>query len=156
MHEQTYTIKDLTHQMHVDAKANRTAAVQAEDAHQDALAALVEEFWSKIEEAYAVANTETEKKLEAKSYHILADREHMKSLAKERTKNNEKMDKEHASKRAIVAHSHKHWIKALACNLSNQKKASEKEQKKESEKMQNKLEVVEREISDEQKFNQDR
>ena len=29
VHEQKSTIKDLTHQMHVDAKANRTAAVQA-------------------------------------------------------------------------------------------------------------------------------
>ena len=47
--------------MHVDAKANRTAAVQAEDAQQAALAALTEEFASEIEEAYAVANTETEK-----------------------------------------------------------------------------------------------
>ena len=59
VHEQKSTIKDLTHQMH--AKANRTAAVQAEDAHQAALAALSEEFTSEIEEAYAVVNTETEK-----------------------------------------------------------------------------------------------
>ena len=66
------------------------------------------------------------------------------------------MDKERARQCAVVAHSHKQWIKTLARNLSTQKKASEKEQKKESEKMQNKLEVVEREISDEQKFNQDR
>ena len=29
VHEQKSTINDLTHQMHVDAKANRTAAVQA-------------------------------------------------------------------------------------------------------------------------------
>ena len=49
--------------MHVDAKANHTATVQAEDAHQAALAALSEEFASEIDEAYAVANTETEKKL---------------------------------------------------------------------------------------------
>ena len=62
MHNQKSTIKDLTHQMHVDAKANRTAAVQAEDAHQDALAALSEDFASEIDEAYAVAKTETEKK----------------------------------------------------------------------------------------------
>ena len=47
--------------MHVDAKANRTAAVQAEDAHQSALAALSEDFASEIDEAYAIANTETEK-----------------------------------------------------------------------------------------------
>ena len=80
----------------------------------------------------------------------------MKSLAKERTKHNENMDKECASQCAIVAHSHKQWIKTLDRNLSTQKKASEKEQKKESEKMQKKLEVVEREIIYEQKFNQDR
>ena len=49
--------------MHVDEKSNRTAAVQAEDAHQAALADLSEEFTSKIEEAYAVSNTETEKDL---------------------------------------------------------------------------------------------
>ena len=61
--------------MHVDAKSNRTAAVQAEYAHQDALAALSEEFASEIDEAYAVANTETEKKLEAESCRILAHRE---------------------------------------------------------------------------------
>ena len=79
--------------MHVDAKANRTAAVQAEDAQQASLAALEEEFASEIEEAYAVSNTETEKNLEAESCRILADREHMKSLAKECTKHNEKMDK---------------------------------------------------------------
>ena len=48
--------------MHVDAKTNRTDAVQAEDAHQAALASLSEEFASKIDEAYVVANTETEKK----------------------------------------------------------------------------------------------
>ena len=48
--------------MHVDAKANRTAAVQAEDAHQSDLAYLSEEFASKIDESYAVANTNTEKK----------------------------------------------------------------------------------------------
>ena len=41
VHEQKSTIKDLTHQMHVDAKANRTSAVQAYDAHQAALAALL-------------------------------------------------------------------------------------------------------------------
>ena len=41
--------------------ANRTAAVQAEDAHQAALASLSEEFESEIYEAYAVYNTETEK-----------------------------------------------------------------------------------------------
>ena len=87
--------------------------------------------------------------MEAESCHILADRDHMKSLAKERTNHNEKMDKERARQRAIVAYPHKQWIKTLARNLSTQKKASEKQQKKESEKMQKKLEVVEREISDE-------
>ena len=92
MHEQKSAIKDLTHQMHVDAKSNRTPAVQSEDAHQADLAALVEEFASEIEEAYAVANTNTEKKLEAESCRILTDRAHMKSLAKERTKHNENMD----------------------------------------------------------------
>ena len=66
------------------------------------------------------------------------------------------MDKERASQRAVVTHSHKQWIKTLACNLYTQKKASKKEQKKETEKMQKKLEVVEREISYERKFNQDR
>ena len=66
------------------------------------------------------------------------------------------MNKERARQRAVLAHSHKQWIKTLAWNLSKQKKASEKEQKKESEKMQKKLEVVEREISYERKFNQDR
>ena len=106
--------------MHVDAKANRTTAVQAEDAHQDALAALSEEFASKIEKAYAVDNTETEKKLEAESCRILADREPMKSLEKERTKHNEKMDKERAGKCAIVAHSQKQWIKTLDRKLSTQ------------------------------------
>ena len=118
VHKQKSTIKDLTHKIHVDAKANRTAAVQAEDAPQASLAALEEEFSSKIEEAYAVANTETEKKLEAESCHILADREHMKILAKEFTKHNEKMNKERARQRAIVAHSHKQWIKPLSRNLS--------------------------------------
>ena len=41
-------------------------------------------------------------------------------------------------------------------NLSTQRKDSEKDQKKESEKMQKKLEVVEREITGEQRFNQDK
>ena len=59
--KQRSKIKDLTHQMHVDAKAKRTAEVQAEDTHQAALVALSEEFASEIDEAYAVANTETEK-----------------------------------------------------------------------------------------------
>ena len=59
------------------------------------------------------------------------------------------MDKERASQRDIVAHSHKQWIKTLSRNLYTQKRASEKEQKKESEKIQKKLEVVEREIDDE-------
>ena len=131
--KQKSTIKDLTHHMHVDAKANRTAAVQAEDAHQADLAALSEEFASEIDEAYAVANTDIEKKLEAESCRILADREHMKSLEKERTKHNKKMDKERAVQCAYVAHSHKQWIKTLARNLSTQRKASEKDQKKESE-----------------------
>ena len=76
--------------MYVNAKANCNAEVQAEDAHQAALAALSEEFASEIDEAYAVAKIETEKKLEAKSFCILADREHMKSLEKERTRHNEK------------------------------------------------------------------
>ena len=49
VHEQKSTIKDLTHQMHVDSKSNRATAVQAEDAHQAALAALSEEFASEIE-----------------------------------------------------------------------------------------------------------
>ena len=80
----------------------------------------------------------------------------MKSLAKERTKHNEKMDKERAGQCSIVANSHKQWIKTLALNLSTQRKASEKDQKNESEKMQKKLEVVEREIIDERRFNQDR
>ena len=62
MHEQKFTIKDLTHQMYVDAKSNRTASVQAEDAHQADLADISEEFASEIEEAYSVANTETEKR----------------------------------------------------------------------------------------------
>ena len=88
VHKKKSTIKDLTHQMHVDAKANLIAAVQAEDAHQAALASLSEDFASKIDEAYAVANTKTEKKLEAESCRILADREHMKILEKERTKHN--------------------------------------------------------------------
>ena len=114
VHEKKSAIKDLTHQMHVHAKANRTAAVQAEDAHQ---AALAEEFASKIEEVYAVANTETENNLDTDSCRILADREHIKSLAKERTKHNEKMDKERAGQCAVVAHSHKQWIKTLARNL---------------------------------------
>ena len=142
--------------MHVDAKANCTAAVQTEDAHQAALAALSEEFASEIDEAYAIANTETEKNLEAESFRIIADREHMKSLEKERTKHNGKMDKEREGKCDVVAHSHKQWIKTLARNLSTQRKASEKDQNKESEKMQKKLEVVECEITDEQRFNQDR
>ena len=66
--------------MNVDSKANRTAAVQAEDAHQAALAALSEEFASERDEVYAVANTETEKNMEAESCRILADREHMKRM----------------------------------------------------------------------------
>ena len=45
--------------MHVDAKSNRIAAVKAEDAHQADLEDISEEFASKIDEAYAVANTET-------------------------------------------------------------------------------------------------
>ena len=61
VHEQKSTIKDLTHQMHIDAKSNCTAAVQAEDAHQADLAAIAEEFASEIEEAYVVANTDIEK-----------------------------------------------------------------------------------------------
>ena len=40
VHEQKSTIKDITHQLHVDAKANRTAEVQAEDAHQADIATL--------------------------------------------------------------------------------------------------------------------
>ena len=72
--KQKSTIKDLTHQMHVDAKSNRTAAVQAEDAHQAALADLSEEFASEIDEAYAVDNTKIEKNMEAESCRILADR----------------------------------------------------------------------------------
>ena len=75
--KQKSTINDLTHQMHVDAKANRTAAVQAEDAHQAALADLSEEFASEIDEAYAVANTKTKKNLEAESFRIISDREHI-------------------------------------------------------------------------------
>ena len=46
--------------MNVDEKGNRAAAVQSEDAHQAALASLSEEFVSEMDEAYAVANTETE------------------------------------------------------------------------------------------------
>ena len=110
--------------MHVDTKSNRTAAVQVEDAHQAALAALSEDFSSEIEEAYAVANTETEKKLEAESCRILADREHMNSPEKERTNHNKIMDKEHARQRSFVSHSHKPWIKTLARNLFTQHKAS--------------------------------
>ena len=49
VHKQKSTIKDLTRQMHIDAKSNRTAAVQAEYEHQDGLAALSEEFASEIE-----------------------------------------------------------------------------------------------------------
>ena len=82
VHKQKSTIKDLTHQMHVDSKSNRTASLHAEDAHQAALAGLSEEFASEIDEAYAVANTETEKKTEAESCRILADIEHMTSLEK--------------------------------------------------------------------------
>ena len=59
VHKKKSTIKDLTHQMHVDAKSNRTAAVRAWDAHQAALADISEEFASEIEQAYAVANTDT-------------------------------------------------------------------------------------------------
>ena len=73
------------------------------------------------------------KKMEAENCRILADREHMNILEKERTKHNEKMDKECAGQYAVVAHSHKQWIKTLARNLSTQRKASEKYQKKESE-----------------------
>ena len=40
---------------------HRCSVVQAEDAHQAALAALSEEFASEIDEAYAVVNNETEK-----------------------------------------------------------------------------------------------
>ena len=67
VHEQKSTMKDLTHQMHVDAKNNCIASLQAEDAHQAAFADFSEEFTSEIEEAYAVANTETEQELEAES-----------------------------------------------------------------------------------------
>ena len=69
--------------------------------------------------------------MEAESCCILADREQMNSLEKERTKHNEKMDKERAGQCAVVAHSHKQWIKNLSRNLSTQRKASEKDQKKE-------------------------
>ena len=61
------------------------------------------------------------------------------------------MDKERAGQYSVAAHSHKQWIKTFAHNLSTQRKASEKDQKKESEKMQKKLEVVEREITDERR-----
>ena len=80
----------------------------------------------------------------------------MKSLEKERTNQNKKMDKERAGQCAVVSHPHKQWVKTLARNLSTQRKASEKDQKKESEKMKKKLEVVEREITDERRFNKDR
>ena len=94
--------------------------------------------------------------MEAESCRILVDRKHMKSLENERTKHNEKIDKERAGECAVIDHSHNQWIKTIARNLSTQRKASEKEQKKKSEKMQKKLEVAEREITDEQRFNQDR
>ena len=48
VHEQKSTIKDITRQMHVHEKSNRTAAVQAEDAHQAAIAALAEDFAPEI------------------------------------------------------------------------------------------------------------
>ena len=104
VHKKKSTIKDLNHQMHVDAKAKRTTAVQTEDAHKAALAALSEEFASEIDEAHAVDSTKIEKNMEAESCRILADREHMKSLEKERTKQNEKMDKERAKQCDVVAH----------------------------------------------------
>ena len=64
------------------------------------------------------------------------------------------MDKERAGQFVVVSHSHKQCIKTLARNLYTQRKSSEKEQNKESEKTQKKLEVVEREITEERMFNQ--
>ena len=94
--------------------------------------------------------------MDAESCHILADREHMKILEKERTQHNGKINKERAGQCAVFANSHKKWIETLARNLSTQRKASEKDQKKESEKMHKKLEVVDLEMTDERRFNQDR
>ena len=104
VHEQKPTIKDITHQMHVDAKANHTASVQAEDVHQADLAALAEYFESEIEEAYAVANTKTEKSWRLRASAFLQKESTRRAWQKSAPSKMEKMDKERASQRAIVTH----------------------------------------------------
>ena len=112
----------MEHKKFVDAKAYRTADIEKEAAHKLAIASLCEEYALKIDEAFELADTETNKKLEAEKARILADSQYSNNLRKERQRSSVKLKKELAGQAAVLEHSHQRWIDNLARNLASQQR----------------------------------
>ena len=70
--QQKAKVKKLEHKNYVDTKSSRTASLEKEEQHKLAIALLCENHACDIEAAFAVADEETNKKLEGEKFRLIA------------------------------------------------------------------------------------
>ena len=139
-------------EQYIEAKAYRVASLKKEEAHKLAISQLCEEYATKIEEAFTLADNETVMKLHAKKLRLDADQAYSRKLGKERQRFNVKLEKERKGEISVASYLHKQWIKNMARNMTNQKE----EHKKETAKLQKTILQTKKQINKEHQKNQER
>ena len=145
-------VNKLEQKNYVNAKASRTASLEKEEQHKLAITLLCKNHACDIEAAFAVADEETNKKLEAEKLRLISEKYYSTNLRTERQRSSGKIKKKRASQKTINEYSHKRWMQNLASNLTKKNK----EHQKEVTKLQKKFYRKDREINDERQKNQER
>ena len=79
-------VKKSEHKKYVDTKASRTALLEKEEQHKLSIALLFENHACDIEAAFAVADEETNKKLEAEKLRLITKKEYSTNLVTDSNK----------------------------------------------------------------------
>ena len=92
--QQKAKVEKLEHEKYVDAKASRTASLEKEEQHKVAITLLCENHACDIEAAFAVADEETNNKLEEEKLRLISEKEYSTNLRTERQRSSGKLKKE--------------------------------------------------------------
>ena len=128
------------------------ASLNLEEAHKRAIAELLEEHASAIDEAFATADLKTEELLMLEQQRLEDEAGYTARIREERRLATEKLEKERARLKATLSDSHARWIKSMAENM----KAVDAQHKKDTAKLEKKLASTETPLEKEHIVNQSR
>jgi len=128
------------------------ASLNLEEAHKRAIAELLEEHASAIDEAFATADQKTEELLMLEQQRLEDETGHTARIREERRLATEKLEKERARHKATSSDSHARWIKNMAENM----KAVDVQHKKDAAKLEKKLASAKTTLDKERIANQSR